>query len=127
MTPIPAFEDKAFTVVLDVELQANQTTEPIAVQLDKDADFWWSSIGVSYSGLPFGVTFKDSTEYQLSDDFLSSCMLASNVGVGVPYTMYPPIWFPAGSSIIATLQEQSGHPNVFQMIFIGIKRFAVKQ
>lgn len=117
------YEDKHFSVVYNASLTANQVTEPIAVQLDKDADFCWMAAGVSYSGLPFGIIFRDSTEYQLSDDYLNSCAFAANVGVGVPYTMYPPIWFPAGASITILLKNLTGLNNAFQLVFTGIKRF----
>ena len=117
------YEDKHFTKTLTVELTANQVLMNQAAVLDKDADFFWTGIDVSYTGYPFGVRFTDSTGYQLSDGYMGSFAFASNVGIGIPYELMPSIWFPAGSAIVLDLQEQSNNPQTIQFMFHGIKRF----
>jgi hypothetical protein len=95
------------------------------VALDKDADFWWDAVKCSFTGLPFGVIFTDPSRYQLSPDYLdSSAFVASTVGVGSVYTLDPPIWCPAGSSITMQLKELSGNTNgPIQFLFTGRKQF----
>jgi hypothetical protein len=126
MTPTaqaPAYEDKHFDKVINVEIEANATLLNQPAALDKDADFFWLGTDIGYTGLPFGIRFTDSTWYQMSDDYEGAfAYQAAYVGVGVPDRM-DAVFFPAGSAILFDVQEQSGNPQSFQIVFTGIKRY----
>jgi hypothetical protein len=120
----PNYEDKYFCKSFSVALTANQTLTNVPVNLDKDADFFWEAVLVNPPGQPFGVRFYDSSNYRLSDGFVGSFVFAANVGIGAPYVLLPAFFFPAGSSILMDLQEQSGSNNAgIQFLFLGKKRF----
>jgi hypothetical protein len=124
------FEDRHFDLSYVVTLTALQTLPPQAVPLDKDADFIWEGVQVAYQGnggnpgLPFGVIFTDSTKYQMSDDYMGNFAFAANTGIGVPYVLSTPVFFPAGSSIVLDLTNFANATNgPIQFIFQGRKRF----
>ena len=118
------YQDKHFDKSYSITLQANQTLLNQAVQLDRDADFFWEAVSVTYTGQPFGVRFTDSTGYQLSDTFVGSFAFAASTGIGAPYVLLPPLFLPAGSAILLDLQEQSGTTNgPIEFVFHGRKRF----
>jgi hypothetical protein len=115
--------DNHFTKSYVVTLTAYQELMNVQVPLDKDADFFLACIEASYTGLPWGIVIRDSSLDQLSDDYMGSFVFGANAGIAPKYTLYPSIWFPAGSQILLDLQEQSGNPQTFQLIFTGVKRF----
>lgn len=120
----PGYQDKHFDKSFTITLTANATVLNQAVQLDRDADFFWEAVAVQYTGQPFAVRFTDSTGYQLSDGFIGSFAFAAVTGVGVPYVLPVPLFMPAGSAILLDLIEQSGSDNgPIQFLFMGRKRF----
>jgi hypothetical protein len=118
------FEDRFFAKSFTVTLAPNQNLVNQAVQLDRDADFIWSGVQVSYTGLPFSVRFSDSSGYYLSDNYVGSFAFAANAGIGAPYIIEPELFMPAGSAIVLDLQELSGNANgPIQFVFLGRKRY----
>lgn len=125
------FQDKHFEISYGpVTLTASQSLPNIAVPIDKDSDFFWEAVEVQYQGnggnpgLPFAVKFTDSSFYELSDGMIGSFAFAAATGLGVPYVLAGPIFFPAGSAILLNLLNQINAENgPLQFIFSGRKRF----
>lgn len=125
------FQDKHYEISYGpTTLTGLQSLPNIAIAVDKDSDFFLECIEAAYQGnggnpgIPFSIKFTDSSFYQLSDGFQGSFMFAAATGLGVPYVLATPIFFPAGSAIYMQLVNDVNAENgPIQFIFSGRKRF----
>lgn len=116
------FADVAFDYVYDVTLtalQAKLDQQPI----DNDADFVWRGLVLSnYTGA-FTVQFSDSSWYYLSNGPIYYLNLVSTFAN--PNPVWPEIIIPAGGRIGINITDTSNSGNTIELVFKGVKRFAV--
>lgn len=120
----PPFSLKEFTIPYKVTLGAHQTLNNVAVEVDRDTDFYWVALLANYTGLAYSVDFTDATGQQMSNGALQSFAFAAYAtGLAPPYVLQAPLFFPAGSAILLNLYELSGAENgPIQLLFRGFKR-----
>ena len=116
------YHDIPFDYVFTVTLTALQSLQGEQQSINTDSDFMWRALVFSSDGA-FSVRFSDSQAFFLSDSEIWSANL-SNDGSS-PYTVFPEVPFPAGSRIGIDITDLSNAGNDVQLIFKGVKRFAV--
>jgi hypothetical protein len=117
------YQDKSFSLLTSFTLTSGNSLLNQAIQLDKDADFFWTGLSINSLTGPstlYQIRFQDSTGYYLSDDYQRQFSFYDAYGYGSPQVLLPGIHFPAGSAILVDLQGLNGTINV---LVKGYKRF----
>lgn len=120
-TPIN-YRDIAFTYTYDQTLTANQRLRDQQA-INNDSDFAWRALVLNSNTGAFSVRFSDSDWYNLSSDLVVSANLQADPAS--PSTVYPETIIPAGGIIGVELLDLSGAENTIQLLFLGVKRYAL--
>lgn len=120
-TPVH-YRDISFDYVYDQTLTANQNLLDEQA-INNDSDFAWRATVVNFNTGAFSVQFADSDWYNLSSAPVVSANLAADPAT--PSVVYPEIIIPAGGIIKLNLTDLSGAGNTIQIIFRGVKRYAL--
>lgn len=118
--PAPTFVEEPANYVFQVNLTALQSITRIPVNIDRDADFLWTGINGSSTGL-YNINVRLPSGRLIA----SAIMFAANfVGTAnQPTAIGPPPIYRAGSTgPELDLTDVSNAGNTIQLIFSGIRR-----
>ena len=118
----PGFYDRDCGYVYNVTLSAGQALQQQPVTIDTDSDFVLRCVAAQYTG-PFAFRLIDASGSYLSDNYIGSFVFNGNSGLSAPWTVWPDMFFPAGSQIKIDITDQSGANNPIQIVFRGVKRY----
>jgi hypothetical protein len=116
------YRDNSFDYVFDVTLTANQSLRT-QQSIHNDSDFCWRATVINRNTGLFMVQFSDSDWYFLSSEPIVSLNIQGDPAS--PYPVFPEIIIPAGGRIGINITDLSGNPNTIQMLFRGVKRYAI--
>lgn len=120
----PGFEFQDATKLFSVQLTANQVLLNQVVQLDRDADFYWTEVYASPNGV--GLRFADQTGYYINDNFIvSGAIVGEDSGIG--FVLPVAMRFPAGSAILVDVSDYQGTGPLVSIVFRGFKRYQESQ
>jgi hypothetical protein len=115
--------DKPFSYVYDVTLTALQALQSQSIPIQTDSEFYLRGVYVSTSTGTFTFRFSDANNYYFSDTQLASSSFSTFAGQ--PTVILPEVWYPAGGKLSIDITDTSNSNNTIEIVFIGVKRYAV--
>ena len=121
---VPAgYRDVSFDYVYNPAVLTANLVRQDQLSIDNDADFCWRAIVINaFTGI-FAVRFSDSDWYWLSSARITNTNIQGDPAS--PYPWFPEVIIPAGGRIGIDIQDLSGAENTIQMLFRGVKRYAI--
>ena len=116
--------DLSFDYVYVVTLTALQALRDQIVAIQNDADFVLRAmILTSYTGA-FQIRLSDSQGTYFSNSYLNYANFLSG-SARVPFPIFPEVLFPKGGKIGIDITDLSNASNEVEVLFRGVKRYAV--
>jgi hypothetical protein len=116
------YKDQSFDYVFNVTLTASQVLQT-QLSVENDADFPWRATVINLFTGAFSVRFSDSDDYWLSSGRIINTNIQGNPSS--PYPEFPEVIIPAGGKIGIDIADLSVAENTIQILFRGVKRFAI--